>query len=113
MAGAEASFSISIEAMSEGLRLFSGLRGLGEAVKAPDPPTGAPSFTGIPSITYNGLLPAVIEVTPLILMLMALPGSPESCDTCTPAALPCNNCCTFTLAPGDRSAVFSDTTAPV
>jgi hypothetical protein len=74
---AEASFNISIEAMSFGLMEFNGLRGVRIPVKlAPEPLTALELSSGKPSTTYSGLLPALIEPTPRILTEMPPPGSP-------------------------------------
>ena len=54
------------------------------------PWTPRPTFfeIGNPSTTYRGSFPAVIDPTPLTLMLEPAPGSPELSVTWTPASCP-------------------------
>ena len=59
MAAEAASFNTSIDSTSAGFK------------------NDKPSATGIPSITTNGLAPALTELIPLILILGAAPASDE------------------------------------
>src|SRR5690606_11286909 len=45
----------------------------------------------IPSTTYNGLAPALIELDPLMTILDDALGSPDELETITPAAFPCSS----------------------
>src|SRR5690554_3974467 len=65
-----ASLSTVIDSISEGLR----------DDKSPS--------KGIPSTTYKGSIPALIDPTPLILTVAEEPGWPSALKICTPATLP-------------------------
>jgi hypothetical protein len=66
MAVADASFNISIDSMSLGLIEDKGLM---RGPRVTPTLTSAPSLlTSIPSITYKGSLPALMELVPLILI---------------------------------------------
>ncbi len=83
MAVAEASFKISIDSISEGFILSSGLSD--GPVTAP---TLVPGTIKTPSITYRGSLLPFMEFVPLILIEEGAPGCPELILTTTPAAFP-------------------------
>ena len=68
---------------------------------------------GKPSTTYNGSLLPWIELVPRIRTLIAAPGAPVFCNTCTPGALPDNACKTFVAGNALRSLDFTCATAPV
>src|SRR5690349_18347211 len=101
MAVADASFNISIEAISFGLISFI----------EPEVTPNA-DINGIPSTTYNGSLDEVIERLPRILTMGNSPGF-TFVATLTPAALPWIACNAFIT--GLSSIVFADmlVTAPV
>ena len=92
MAAADASFNISIEAISAGLTKINGLA----SGVWPNPATFAPGLAdlpsnGTPSITYKGVFPERIELLPLIFTIVAAPGWPLVLIICKPATLPINN----------------------
>src|SRR5665647_238938 len=89
-----ASFKIEIDSISSGLKVEI-------------------SVSGIPSTTYNGSLPALIEEDPLTLIVSPAPGFPEFEVTCTPAALPCSASPAFTIGRLAISADVTTDTAPV
>src|SRR5438105_15038604 len=71
------------------------------------------SVMGIPSTTYNGSLPALIEEEPRTRMVKPAPGLPELEITCTPAAFPCKASPEFTIGRLAISAAVTTDTAPV
>ncbi len=89
---AEASLRISIEAISPG---------------------GGGVAPGNPSTTYNGSLPALIEVPPRIRIRGSAPGSPLLLVTVTPAARPCSACVAPRVGNSLSSAAETDDIEPV
>ena len=101
MAVAEASFKISIDTMSEGLRNERGFildcvllaipfveYKLPPKLEKSVPP---PELIGNPSTTYKGSFPPVIELIPrIIILILPPPGPPDVCDICAPAIFPCS-----------------------
>jgi hypothetical protein len=75
-------------------------------------PEKLPCDIGTPSMTYSGSLPPEIDDEPRTRTVMAAPGVPEFCTTCTPASRPCSTW--FTDVTGISSTVSgrSDETAP-
>src|SRR2546427_1221311 len=117
MAVAEASFSTSIDSMSEGASVESGLVVVIVVKLGSDGPSvnlEIPAVpTGTPSITYSGWLSPVVEVTPRICTAMAPPGAASPCVTVAPGALPCSACCRLTTAVFCSWSGGTDATAPV
>src|SRR3982074_2954019 len=74
-----------------------------------------PCSAGIPSITYNGSLFALIEPVPRTRTRKPAPGIPEFEVTCTPAALAWRPFVNVTMgaAPALNSSAVIDDTAPV
>ena len=74
-----------------------------------------PCSAGMPSITYNGSLFALIEPVPRTRTRKPAPGIPEFEVTCTPAALAWRPVVRVTMgaAPALNSFAESDDTAPV
>jgi len=102
IAVADASFKTVKDSISLGLIL----------AKIPlEPPT--PSFViGNPSITIKGLLEALIEDPPLILISDPDPGAPLVV-TVTPATRPCNKFSAVTILPFVKSLAVTDSIDPV
>ena len=87
MALARASLSIVIDAISDGLIALSGLRP--SAGEPPMPYTRASVsvfWTGVPSITQSGSLPAPIDEPPRMRIFAPAPGSPLLSVTDNPGA---------------------------
>ncbi len=82
-AAAAASFNIVMLSISFGLIMAMGLLVFTRSASSP-------LIMATPSTTYNGLLPALIELVPRIRMLVLEPGCPELWVICTPAILPDN-----------------------
>src|SRR2546426_2816638 len=101
-----------IDAMSDGLSKFRGLRG--RAGLPPTPMLNGSVGTllmGTPSITYRGSLLARIELPPRIRTWDAAPGSPLFWVISTPAARPRTIWSTFVTTPtfaADPSTVETD-----
>src|SRR4051812_41191096 len=88
MAVALASFNISTDSISDGLRSASGL----DATWLPRPVRiRLVLLINTPSTIYSGSLLALIELVPRTRIKIPPPGTPELDVTCTPADLPCNN----------------------
>ena len=51
-------------------------------------PLTSPDIIGVPSITYKGSLPALIEPIPRIRILLTEPGAPDALVTVTPGTEP-------------------------
>src|SRR5688572_28471842 len=87
MAVADASFSTSIDSMSDGLISAIGLVVL--------PPTAfwarLDAWMGIPSTIYKGSLDPLMEAVPRMRTKTPPPGDPEFVLTCTPEARPCKS----------------------
>ena len=111
MAVADASFNISIDSISFGL-IADKAPMRGPSVTPVDI-SPASLFTSMPSITYKGSLPALMDVVPLIRIEVSAPGLPDNCVTCTPAALPCSAWSKDVTGTALRSSAFTETTEPV
>jgi len=70
-------------------------------------------FIGTPSITYKGSFPAVMELTPLILISLAEPGVPELPLNTKPATLPCNTWSTLETGTCAIASALTCTVEPV
>ena len=113
MAAAEASFRISIDAMSFGLMK---LRGLPPGIPPrafPRPGRALPPSRGTPSTTKSGWLLERIDALPRTLTVVAPPGAPELLTTWTPATLPWINWSAPVSTPLLKSLAFTCATAPV
>ncbi|MNL44296.1 hypothetical protein D3C87_1668620 [compost metagenome] len=64
-------------------------------------------------MTYSGSFAPLMELPPRILMLTELPGCPDDCVTCTPAARPCKARSSELMGTPLRSPVEMDDTEPV
>ena len=69
--------------------------------------TSAVEATGIPSITYKGVLSPVKDLEPRIVILEEAPGIPEEGEISTPETLPCNAPDKLVLAPFVNSSAFT------
>ena len=98
MAVEAASFSTEMDSMSSGLsdsKKLSVVSPSFPSLKYWFPDSGLfEGLMGMPSITNNGSLPALMEVSPRILNDEAPPGWALTCFTRNPAAFPCRACAT-------------------
>ena len=67
----------------------------------------------MPSITYKGSFPPLIDPTPLMRIVPAVPGFPETDCTCTPLSFPCNNWSNVAYETDKSSFIFKEDMAPV
>ena len=89
-------------------------KGLSRGPRVPPALRSPPSLlTSIPSITYSGSLPALIELVPRIRIDVSAPGLPEFWVTCTPAALPCSAWSREVTGTAFSSSALTDATEPV
>ena len=112
MAVAEASLSTCTDSMSAGLMPASGLnRALPEMVEVATSPLF--TSTSVPSMTYNGCVPALMELLPRMTMLTSPPSSPDEEVTFTPATLPVSALSNEGVPDFFRSPMSTVPTAPV
>src|SRR4051812_17420843 len=98
MATADASFNISIEAISLGFISLS------------EPPV---LLNGMPSTTTYGPVPALMEFCPRTIDPGTAPGTDDVLVMVTPATAPSKACSTFVTGNSDKRAFGTDATAPV
>src|SRR5690606_6923383 len=111
MAVADASFKTSIDSISEGLIVDSAFK-FGPSATVP-PKLSLLLSTGNPSMTYNGSLPALMELLPLVLTDVAAPGCPEVCVNNNPDTRPCTNSSGVVTFVASNSFDFIDEIEPV
>ena len=113
MAAAEASFRILIFSISLGFKNAKGFDG----VEEPSTPLMVPFVElpskGTPSTTNKGPLPLETELVPLMLMLIAPPGSPLAGVTVTPAVRPWKSSSGEAMTPLLKDLSPKETTEPV
>src|SRR6186713_301971 len=106
MAAEAPSFKISMDSISAGLMVLSGLKGW-----LPDPLSAYWGTRGTPSMTYRGSLERLMELLPRMRTLMDEPGWPVGAVTCTPEACPCKAWSTLETACLPIASPFTVTTA--